>query len=94
MIILATEGTDYRLVTRSTVTRLPVRVLASKSHEWHDIGVVVAGGGIQPGYEALLPFDGKSYPVDPSMPPARRLDGKVQGRIVISATAEGKPVYQ
>ena len=94
MLVLAPEGTSYRVVTRTTITRLPIRVLATKSNGWHDIGVVVAGGGIQLGYEAELSFDSKTYPSNPSMPPARRLNGRIRGKIVIPVTAKDKPLYQ
>jgi hypothetical protein len=93
-LILAPEGTSYRIVTTITVVRLPIRVLATKSNGWHDISVVTRINGIEPTYEAILSFDGKSYPSNPSMPPARRLDGKVEGQIVMPVTAEDKPLYQ
>jgi hypothetical protein len=94
MLILAPEGTSYRVVTRTTITRPPIRILNTKSNGWHDISVVVAGGGIQLGDEAILPFDGKTYPSNPSVPPARRSIEKIQGKIVIPVTAEEQPLYQ
>jgi hypothetical protein len=94
ILVLAPEGTSYRVVTRTTITRLPIRVLNTKSNGWHDISVVVAGGGIQVGYEAILPFDGKTYPSNPSVPPARRSNEKVQGETVITVTAEEQALYQ
>jgi hypothetical protein len=53
----------------------------------------MAGGGIQAGYEAELSFDGKTYPNTPTVPPAHRLGGRVQGRAVISATTKDHGVY-
>jgi hypothetical protein len=94
MLILALEGASYRVVTRTTITRLPIRILNTKSNGWHDISVVVAGGGIQPAYEAILPFDGKTYPSNPSVPPARRSPEKIQGETVIPVKAEEQPLYQ
>jgi hypothetical protein len=94
MLILAPEGSSYKVVTETTITRPPIRVLATKSNGWHDIGLWVQGGGIQPGYEAELSFDGKSYPRNPSAPPARRLAEKAAGEIVIPPKAEGNPLYQ
>ena len=94
MLILAPEGKTYKVITKTTVTRLPVRVLKTKSNGWHDISVVVAGGGIPLGYEAILSFDGKTYPTNPTVPPARPSDGKAPGEIVIPAAAEGRPLYQ
>jgi hypothetical protein len=93
MLILAPEGTSYRVVTRTTITRPPIRILNTKSNGWHDISVVVVGGGIA-GSEAVLPFDGKTYPSNPSVPPARRSFEKIQGETVISVTAQEQPLYQ
>lgn len=92
-LILAPEGTTYRVVTKTTVTRLPIRVLSTKSNGWHDISVVARTGGADPLYEALLPFDGNTYPDNPGVPPPHRLDGEDRGRIVIPVTAKEKPVY-
>jgi len=51
---LGSEGTSFKIIAETTITRLPIRVLATKSNGWHDITIMVAGGGIQPGYEAVL----------------------------------------
>lgn len=92
-LILAPSGHSYRVVTSITIGWPPIRVLASKSNGWHDISLWVQGGGIQPGYEATLSFDGVSYPSNPSVLPARRAENKAEGKIVISATAQGKLLY-
>lgn len=92
MLVLAPEGTDYRVVTKTTVTRLPIRVLATKAHGWYDIGVGVGGGG-RPSYEARLRFDGKSYPSNPSVSPAQRLRGTSRGKVVISQTTADESLY-
>jgi hypothetical protein len=78
MLILAPEGESYRVVTETTITRPPIRVLATKSNGWHDISVLVAGGGIQPGYEAGISFDGKTYPSNPSVLPAHPLENSAR----------------
>jgi hypothetical protein len=93
MLILAPDDSSYRVVTRTTITRLPVRILVSKSHGWHDISVQVQGGGIVHVYEAELSFDGRTYPSNPTVPPARRLVGKVAGEVAIPLDVEGKPLY-
>lgn len=93
VLILAPKGSSYKVVTYITFARLPIRVLETKSNGWHDISVRVQGGGIQPGYEAKLSFDGKSYPSNPSMPPAQRVIGKVEGKVVVPLTTEGTPLY-
>jgi hypothetical protein len=94
MLILAPEGTSYRVVTKTMVTRLPIRILATKSNGWHDISIVARIKGVEPLYEAILPFDGKTYPISPSVAPAHRLNAKVAGKIVIPLAAKEKLLYQ
>jgi len=93
MLILAPDGECYRLVTETTITRPPIRVLATKSNGWHDISVLVAGGGIQPGYEAELSFDGETFPSNPSVVRAHPLKNKVHGKTVISEMSKEEALY-
>ena len=93
MLIVAPEDKSYRLITKVPIVRPPISVLKKKSNGWHDIGVVVAGGGIESGYQADLSFDGKTYPSNPSVPPSRRLKGRIDGKIVMNSTAKEKPLY-
>ncbi len=92
-LILARNRSSWRIVTHITITRPPIRVLSNASNGWRNIGVWVVGGGIQPGYEAELRFDGKTYPSNPSMPPARRLAGKATGKVVVRSSQSGTPLY-
>jgi hypothetical protein len=87
------DSNSWKIVTNMTVTSPPIRILASKSSGWHNIGVWVQGGGVQPGYEAELRFDGKTYPRNPSVPPARRLEGNPAGEVVISSAQNARPLY-
>ena len=82
LYVLTPDAGSYRIVTRLTVTRPPVRVLATSAHGWEDLGVQVSGGGIIRPYEARLRFDGRSYPRNPTVFPATR-SGRVDGRIVL-----------
>lgn len=93
MFILTPKGSSWRIVTNIRITRPPIYVLSDKSKGWHSIGVWVQGGGIQPGYEAELRFNGKTYPTNPSMPPARRLEGKPMGDVVIPSVQDAKLLY-
>lgn len=93
-LILAPNKSSYSVVANFTISRPPIRVLASKSNGWHDISVHVQGGGIQPGYDAQLLFDGKTYPRNPSVPPARPLTEKARGNVVVSTTDEGRQLYE
>ena len=82
MILKRYKG-SWRVISHTYITRPPIRVLHWTSHGWHDLRVIVAGGGIINGYEADLPFNGKSYAYNPTMPPAKRLKGKY-GTVLIS----------
>ena len=101
LLILTPRGNSYRVVTNATIVKLPVRVLDTRSNGWRNLTVWVQGGGILEGYEAELPYDGDSYPSNPSMPPARKLQGTVSGEILFDdrhfdthhrETLIGKPV--
>ena len=82
MVILAPSKSTYRVVTATTITWPPIRVLKRKTNGWHDIGVWVEGGGILPGYEAKLKFNGTKYPSNPSV--VQRSKGKIAGQILIA----------
>ena len=69
LLVLQKQGKTYHLVLRSTVTRLPVRLLATKSHGWRDIAVNVAGGGTTP-RTVRLRFNGFNYPSNPTFAPS------------------------
>ncbi len=92
-LILTPDGSSWRIVTNIRITRPPIYVLSHISKGWHSIGVWVQGGGIQPGYEAELRFNGKTYPKNPSVSPARRLEGKVVGEVVIPSAQDAKRLY-
>lgn len=92
-LVLTSEGSSYRLVTKITITRLPIRVLKSTSNGWHDITVRVGGGGILRSYESELKFDGNSYLSNPSVPPAQELKQTTAGEVAISDQAEGIALY-
>jgi hypothetical protein len=68
-LVLSRIGPSYEIVTKITISRPPIRILNTESNGWKDITVQVAGGGLA-GHEAKLPFNGKTYPSNPSMPPA------------------------
>jgi len=93
MLILAPNADSYKLITKIPIVELPIRILETKTNGWHDLGVSVAGGGLS-AYEAKLPFDGASYPENPSMAPAQRLHRKVDGKIVIAENAKGERLFK
>lgn len=92
-LVLVPTHSSYEILTEISIVQLPIRVLDTKSHGWHDLGVWVQGGGIQPGYEAKLSFDGEQYPQNPSVPPAEPLPANSKGRIVVPRSARGEPLF-
>jgi hypothetical protein len=70
LLILERVGLSYRVKGRTPITRTPIRILETRTNGWRDLGVWVQGGGVSPGYEAVLPFDGKRYASNPTVAPA------------------------
>lgn len=77
-------------------TRLPIRLLTTTTNGWQDLAVSVSGGGIRPGYEVKLAFDGKKYPSNPTIAPAKRIPSQTPGTTLIQEGAESqaRPVYR
>ena len=94
MLVIAPSQSSYRVVSRALVVQAPIRVLDSVTNGWHDLGVIVRGGGISPGYEAKLRFDGKRYPFNPSVLPPQKSPTQSAGHEIISADDEGQALYQ
>jgi hypothetical protein len=92
LFILEPNDSSFRVLGRVTIVQLPVRLLSSIEHGHPDIGVWVQGGGIQPGYEAVLSFDGTTYHENPSLPPARQITG-TQGKEIIANLESSVPLY-
>jgi len=85
LFVLQRQPVGYRIVLRSTVTRLPIRLLSTSSHGWRDLAVGVAGGGVRSG-TARLRFEGNKYPGNPTLAP-RLGPGSGLGPIVIGELA-------
>jgi hypothetical protein len=92
-LILAPQDVSYRVVSRILGVRPPIRALATSSHGWRDISVWVQGAGIPSGYYAVLHFDGRTYPINPAIPPAGRLANKAPGHVLIGFSRESKLLY-
>ena len=93
-LVFTPQGPDYRLLAEVSVNRPPIRVSPRSSHGWRDLIVSISGGGI-PGGNAELPFDGKTYASNPTVPPARSVTD-VSGSTVLIAKFDsfqsGKPL--
>jgi hypothetical protein len=93
LYVYTNAGRSWRRVARMTVSNPPIRLLSTRSRGWRDLGIRVQGGGIGPAYEARLSFNGRTYPLNPSVPPARPLRGNVAGRVLIPDSDRGRPLF-
>jgi hypothetical protein len=93
LLILTRDANGWREVSSLSITWPPIRLMETRTNGWRDIGVFVRGGGILPGYEALLTFEGGSYPTNPSMPPARPARPGAPGDVLIPQGAPGFPLF-
>jgi hypothetical protein len=82
-LILEPNKDSWKIISNITITWLPIRLLKKERNGWQSLGVWVQGGGIQPGYEAELDFNGRTYPTNPTVPPAHRLDQNTPEEILI-----------
>jgi hypothetical protein len=89
--IYTPAGRSWRLVTATSVTQLPVRLLGTSHKGWRDLGVAVSGGGARGG-EALLAYDGHRYPRNPTM--QQRVPRGTAGRVVLAGSDQPLPLFQ
>ncbi|MBV9883325.1 MAG: hypothetical protein JO276_09980 [Sphingomonadaceae bacterium] len=92
LTIYTPAGRSWRQVADMTLVHTPVRLLPTSSHGWRDLAVTVAGGGVR-AHEALLSFNGRTYPDNPTEPPARTLRRHVPGRVLIGDSDRGQPLF-
>lgn len=91
LYIYTPAGDSWREVAELTIANAPVRLLATRSHGWRDLGVHVRGGGTEIPYEARIRFDGRTYASNPSLTP--RVRGRARGRVLIADEAEARPLF-
>ena len=83
--VLSLKNGVWTEVTKITTSRPPITVEDSLTNGWRVLSVLVSGGGISPGYTAELQFDGKSYPSNPTTPPAYKRMGNVSEKVIMSS---------
>lgn len=84
MWVIQEVSGNYEVVSKTSITRLPLRVLETSTNGWRDLSVI-AKINASIVYEAKLPFDGTSYATNPSVEPAVRIDDS-SGEILIERT--------
>lgn len=70
--VLEEDSGRYKIVADISLAREPIYVSSHRTNGWNDLVLWVSGGGVS-GHPAVLQFDGKTYPGNPSTAPAVRL---------------------
>ena len=83
LLVARKTETGFERVGRLTVTQTPIRVLESRSQGLPDLAVGVRGGGAT-SHEALIPFDGSRYASNPTVAPAKPIEGAAPGQTLIT----------
>jgi hypothetical protein len=83
LLVARKTETGFERVGRLTVTQTPIRVLESRGQGLPDLAVGVRGGGAT-SHEALIPFDGRRYASNPTVAPAKPIEGAAPGQILIT----------
>lgn len=87
LVFRQTEAGDYQLVADISLTNNPVVVSHRRTNGWNDLIFLAAGGGVRAHY-AVLRFDGRSYPNNPTAPPAAPLKGPARGKAYLVGSGE------
>lgn len=91
LYVLAQDGEGWRVVTRTSVTQTPVGVLTTSTNGWRDLAVSIGGGGAEAGWVRLT-YDGRTYPTNPTAPPATPLEGQPDVTTLIASEPDARPL--
>ncbi len=86
----------YEMVGDIALTRPPIRVSSQSTNGWRDLVVHISGGGIQPGFDGEIPFDGTAYQSNPTSPRVEPASDPDSAAIVIpefDTLTDAKPLY-
>jgi len=72
---------NFTFVSRSTLVRGPLLVSDHQTKGWRDLVLEVSGGGM-PAKKVALKFNGRQYPLNPSIQKAIPKDDRVSGETV------------
>lgn len=84
------QGGTWRTLSYTVRTRPPIKLLPTKHHGWHDIGIFDAGGGMPTSFESPVMFNGREYAGSPTDRPVRK---GIRGRTLLSDDMIGRPLF-
>lgn len=82
LLIVEQVASHYRIIGRTTTVHTPITFLGNDSSGYPILGVWVAGGGIQEGYQAVLKRHRGVYPSSPFENGVKK-NKTVKGRVLI-----------
>ncbi|XWK90197.1 MAG: hypothetical protein U7127_09145 [Phormidium sp.] len=68
-LIYTPKGQDYQLISRHTLVNPPILVTPQRNSGWKNLVFLTSGGGTKREYN-LMRFNGRTYPLNPSVQPA------------------------
>ena len=71
-------NSDYKEISRFTLVQTPIIINNHRTKNWKDIIMTVSGGGATPA-TAIMKFNGKTYPSNPSLQPTLGAHDYVDG---------------
>ncbi|HEY9661739.1 MAG TPA: hypothetical protein V6C65_25055, partial [Allocoleopsis sp.] len=83
MMVFQPKGEGYQLVSQVRLVNAPVLVSDQATAGWQDLILYVAGGGVEPHY-AMLQYDGKGYPLNPSLAPDVPNESVLKGTAILT----------
>lgn len=92
MFVLESLGSRFRTLGKITTVHLPITLLGFSNNGYPRIGAWVEGGGISPGYQVELVYNGNQYPGSPFAPTAQRLGANIKGVVLISRDSSRRVV--
>jgi hypothetical protein len=92
LLVLQREGPTFKRVSEISISRPPIVMLGMRHNGLPDIGVWVEGGGIHPGYQAALPFNGRHYADNLTVAPAHKTKARA-GQVLISVETPAAPLF-
>ncbi len=89
-VIFKQENGEYKVLSRFSLVNNPVIVSNTKTKGYRDLIMYVSGGGIKSFY-AWVKYDGKGYPMNPSIQPKVETGTKVDGVAIIADDISKSP---
>ena len=78
-LVFQSVNAQYGLISDIGLAWNPIIVSQHKTQGWNDLILFVVGGGIQPGYYAVLKFDRNKYPSNATVEPVEPLKTRMKG---------------